>query len=259
MNRQQGCLKTRTDHIILKRGQRSLSIRGNGFTLIEVLIAIAVTAALGLGVWQILNSTIRTQQVLARQQGILESLQRTFLLIDRDFQQLVSRPIRNEFGDTDYVISNRNTLYKIELTRAGWRNPLGDKRSELQRVAYELQDKQLRRTYWQVLDRAQDSEPRSMVLDENISAFKVSFLTDKNQWVGDWPTEESLGGEDGVAKYAQLPKAMRVEIEHDLYGKIYRVFSAAQSLDLTADAEPDNNAGDNAGNNGGNVPGANNE
>lgn len=235
--------------------KRRAPASSRGFTLIEVLIAIAVTAALGLGVWQILNSTIRTQQVLARQQGILESLQRTFLLIDRDFQQVVSRPIRNEFGDADYVISNRNTLYKVELTRAGWRNPLGDKRSELQRVAYELQDKQLRRTYWQVLDRAQDSEPRSMVLDENINAFKVSFLTEKNQWVGDWPTEESLGGEEGVAKYLQLPKAMRVEIDHDLYGKIYRVFSAAQSLDLTVDAKEE---GSDNGSDSGN-PGENSE
>lgn len=221
----------------------------SGFTLVEVLIAISVTALIGLAVWQILNSTIRTQQVLSRQQGILESLQRTFLNMDRDFQQLVTRPVRNEFGDSEYTLSNRNTLYKIEFTRSGWRNPLGDKRSELQRVAYELQDRELRRTYWQVLDRAQDSEPRSVVLNDQISEFKLSFLTDKNQWVTEWPTDEVIDGAEGVAKYSQLPKAVKIEIVHELYGKMYRIFSAAQTMDFTIDTNTTNPGGSGGNNN----------
>lgn len=205
-----------------------------GFTLIEVLIAITVTALLGMGVWQVLNGTIRTNNVLSRQQEILDALQRTFLFIERDIQQIVSRPIRNEFGDPEYTLSNRNTLYKIEFTRSGWRNPLGDKRSELQRVAYELQDSTLVRNYWTVLDRAQDSEPKSVPLNEQITSFDVTFLTDKNQWTDDWPSDQHISSTDGdIAQYLSLPKAVKISLEHELYGKLYRIFSPAESLDLS--------------------------
>ncbi|PIE44398.1 MAG: type II secretion system protein GspJ [Gammaproteobacteria bacterium] len=205
-------------------------IRQNGFTLIELLIAIAITALISVGVWQLLGLTFRGQEILERQTTELGSLQRVMIFLNRDIRQASVRPVRNQFGDQDYALSNRNTLYKIEFTRTGWRNPLRHKRSNLQRVAYELHDNTLLRTTWSVLDRVQDSEPRSMELSENIEDIQFEFLQAGNRWVDEWPPDAVLGTEK-YSRYLSMPLALKVTVKHANYGEVYRIFDLPQSVE----------------------------
>ena len=123
-----------------------------GFTLLEVLIAITITAVIGLGSWQLLNTAIRAYELSQANLQSLSQLQRAQLNISRDFTQLVPRAIRDEYGDYQPALKTEDGFYLVELTRAGWRNPLQERRSELQRVAYELSDGDLLRHHWKVLE-----------------------------------------------------------------------------------------------------------
>ena len=76
--------------------------------------------------------------------------------MQRDIEQVVPRTVRDEYGDAQSPLVGGEDL---QLTRAGWRNPGGRQRSTLQRVGYALEEQQLVRYCWSVLDRAQDSEP----------------------------------------------------------------------------------------------------
>ncbi|ARU56880.1 type II secretory pathway protein J [Oleiphilus messinensis] len=200
----------------------------NGFTLIEVLIAITITALIGLGVWSVLNMTINTQKTLMKRTEQIKSLQRAFLVLQRDMVQLTSRPVRTEYGDMDYALSTRNTFYKLELTRQGWRNPLNQFRSELQRVAYEFADNRLTRWYWPVLDRAQDSQPREQVLLEDVDDIKIQFLVQNNRWVSEWPTDGNVGGDDSTYRFYTLPKAIMITMTSPLFGEVYQTYPLVQ-------------------------------
>ena len=210
--------------------------RYHGFTLLEVLIAIAITALIGLGSWQLLNSAIRTYELGQESLQALSALQRAQLSIERDFSQVLPRAIRDEFGDYQAAIKDGEDFYTVELTRAGWRNPLQQKRSELQRVAYELTDGELLRHHWKVLDRAQDSEPTTRRLLEGVERFEIAYLNDSDAWIDEWPPlDNASDGEsrDRMTRYALLPKAVRVELEHPRYGLITRYFEQASYLENT--------------------------
>ncbi|TNC82523.1 MAG: type II secretion system protein GspJ [Oleiphilus sp.] len=237
--------------------------RSDGFTLLEVLIAIVITALIGLGSWQLLNSAIRTNEQTQARLDELKQLQRALFFIARDLQQVAPRGIRDEYGDLAPALTTKNEFYALEFTRAGWRNPLGDIRSELQRVAYELdQEGWLVRHYWSVLDRAQDTSPRSRKLLEGAEVFTVAFLTDSAAWVDEWPPESESEQNDPYKVYNTLPVAIRVELEHPRFGKITRLFELPHYMEhgdiaSSGSGEGDGQGGDgsdNGSNNGSGIP-----
>ncbi len=212
--------------------------RQNGFTLLEVLIAIGITALIGLGTWQLLGGTIRAQQITQNNSERFEQLQKMMLILSRDVQQVSHRAIRDEYGDFQPAVSNRNTLYVMELTRSGWRNPMGDTRSDLQRVSYELLDGELLRHYWTMLDRPQDSESVIQTLLTDIDAIVLRFMDDENQWVESWPPEQTDTDNSRIGKYL-LPKALEITIEHNYFGSLKRLYDLPQFLQIETVANDD--------------------
>ena len=114
-----------------------------GFTLLELLVAISIFGLLSVIAYSGLNSVLNTRQVLDEHMERLAEIQRTNLFLTADLRQIVKRDIRDEYGDLQKpLISNELnsdiTSRLIELTRSGYPNPLGVTRSNLQRVAYRL-------------------------------------------------------------------------------------------------------------------------
>lgn len=105
-----------------------------GFTLLELVIAIAIFALLGLGCWRLFDSVVRAERSSTAHQQALRSLQRTVALIERDVLQ-----VQGSAKDPGI------TLYpdRLNVRRANWRNPLGLPRSELQDVSYQLKNGEL--------------------------------------------------------------------------------------------------------------------
>lgn len=228
-----------------------------GFTLLEVLLAIGITAMIGLGSWQILHSAIRASESTQARLQELNALQKTMLIISRDLRQIISRSIRDEYGDYQAALTTKNEFYVLEFSRVGWRNPMDDPRSGIQRVAYELSDNTLVRHYWNVLDRSQDTESISRDLIENVNDIKLRFLNEKGGWVDQWPSSENNAGasSESVADPRkndnQLPKGVEISFDLEQFGKIKRVYEIVSSLDGIA-IQTDTNANDNDTSNGNN-------
>jgi general secretion pathway protein J len=205
----------------------------SGFTLLEVLIAIVITALIGLGSWQLLNSAIRTNDITQRALSELAQVQKTMHFISKDFEQIVPRSIRDEYGDYQAAITTESDFYAVEFTRVGWRNPLQDKRSAVQRVAYEFNDGDVLRHYWDVLDRAQDSEPKTILLLDRVENFELAYLNESDAWVDSWPQDSQSGEEpeDRMSEFATLPKAIRVRLSHPKFGSIERLFDTVSYIE----------------------------
>lgn len=91
----------------------------NGFTLMEVLIAITITAVIGLGVWQVLSSIVNSRDRVDDLAQQFDGLQRTILLLERDLNQVVNRPVRDLYGDFQPAMTSREEGIALALTRAG--------------------------------------------------------------------------------------------------------------------------------------------
>ena len=80
------------------------------------------------GSYRLLASTISTRDAAKTHDNALMQLQRALTVINRDLAQTVSRPIRDEYGDSvAAVVLKMNSL---ELTRIGVPNPLKQVRSD---------------------------------------------------------------------------------------------------------------------------------
>ncbi len=96
----------------------------------------------------------------------------------QDFSQIQPRPVREELGGgwKYALLADGRNLDDVEVTRAGWRNPLGRPRSSLQRVAYRVEDGVLIRSQWPVLDRMLEAEASELELLDRVEEFRLRFL-----------------------------------------------------------------------------------
>src|SRR5690606_38976471 len=94
------------------------------FTLIELLLAMAVTALLAVlaynGLSTALNSAERHRQVMQQ----LASLQTVLLWLERDLIQARWRPVDNAWGEEQPALAGGELQdFVLRLTRDGWDNP----------------------------------------------------------------------------------------------------------------------------------------
>ncbi len=202
--------------------------RSAGFTLLEVLIALAIFAAISVMAYGGLNFVIKMRDRVGERSEQLAELQKALTIMSRDITQAVRRGIRDEFGDTVPALVAGSGGYGriMALTRAGWPNPTGRPRSFLQRVAYGIDDDQLIRYSWPVLDRPQGMEPQKGVLLTGVKAFKVRFLDLNGQWHRQWPPLSARNGPKDL-----MPKGIEVTLETQVWGEITRLFPIAAAAD----------------------------
>ena len=192
-----------------------------GFTLLEVLIAIAIFALLGLGSYRMLHSVLNTDEATRRHELQLREVVRAFAVLEQDLAQAGARPVRDGYADLRPALLGEAEPATLEFTRLGWRNPLGSPRSAWQRVRWQLTGSTLERQYWTVLDQAVDSAPRPQQVLTEVRNLQLRYLDDDGTWLSDWPPSET--GSDPQQRLQQLPRAVEVSLEHPRYGLLTRV------------------------------------
>ena len=165
-------------------------MRRLGFTLIEMLVALAIFAVIGLMSNQLLMQIIDLEQLTEARGERLVETQRAIEIVRRDIQQLAYRDVRDELGDSQPAFQI-NSFGLLQLTRRGWANPLGQARSELQRVAYATLDGALFRLYWPVLDRGPDSLPIRQLLLNDVTDMEVMAVDNAGVEHRFWPPDEA--------------------------------------------------------------------
>ncbi len=193
--------------------------RRNGFTLLELLVALAIFGLLAIMSYSGLRSVLEQQSVTTVEADRLGRLQKLYLIMERDLEQAVSRSVRDEYGEELPPLAGAESL---QLTRGGWSNPLNYPRSTLQRVGYAFEDDQLVRYSWVVLDRAQDSAPVRQPVSEEITAMEFRYLDERNEWQQQWPDPQAGLAGGGVP--SPLPRAVEVILEHAHYGQLVWLF-----------------------------------
>jgi general secretion pathway protein J len=201
---------------------RSIHSRSQeGFTLIEMLVVFGVFALMGVMASQIVSRVLHNQQLLSERGMRLAEVQRAMQIIQRDVMQLSPRSIRDQLGDpAQPLMIGADGL--MEFTRAGWRNPLAQQRSELQRVGYVMQDEDLYRAYWPVLDRTPDSEPNLQRLLSNVTEIEFFAVDVSGNEHSFWPL---LGNFESDPDTRLGAIVMRIDLPP--FGIVERLWSVA--------------------------------
>lgn len=198
-----------------------------GFTLIEILIAMAIFTLIGLASTGLLTTVIDSNDISEERFAKLQLLQRAMVTIERDLQQAVPRAARVNGEKQDVVMAGGEVDNSdddgIGFVRGGWHNPqLMLPRSTLQYVAYRLNENRLERLYSNYVDNVIGYEPKVRVLLEDIESLKIEFLaTSSNESLDQ---DEDLSWNESY-KGTALPRAVAIEFVSKDFGKIRREFT----------------------------------
>jgi general secretion pathway protein J len=232
-----------------------------GFTLLEMVIAIALSALVAAMAYQSFDgasrNAARTREVLTG----LNKLDKAWQLIGQDMRNIVpmSQQMPNpqvRFEAASQKTKGKDTFQVIMLfSRRGWLNPLGRVRSDLQQVNYRVAEGKLWRDYlpernvplenidfereaFKQLLLGDDVEP-DMPPSEGIVVTDVQlrFLSDlriksngksvlegseySRSWDPMWPPIGVTGG-------APMPIALEITIEIEGVGRSVRLFEIPQ-------------------------------
>lgn len=204
-----------------------------GFTLVEVLIAMAITAFVSVLSYQTLSTAITGIESARAASERLHEINRAFTVISRDIRQIANRPVIDEFGQLSSAVSGGPLARDpLRLTRSGWHNSTGAPRSTLQRVAYRVEEDQLLRLTYPVLDRTTAIEATETVLLDDVDMLEFRFLpsinvleVDRNQSIDRRYWQENWVAEVGFTnQIIAPPAAIEVRINLADWGDLERLY-----------------------------------
>jgi general secretion pathway protein J len=189
------------------------------------MVALAVFGVMSMLAYSALGNTLSNADYLSTRMDRIQSIQRAMRYLSSDLMQTAPRPIRSEVGD-DFLpalVSTLSSDYLLELTHGGWGNPAGLPRGTLQRVAYRLEDDQLVRYHWNVLDRTYANEPFAIVLLDNVESLYFRYIDPTGEVSEVWPPLATGAAIDLRSR----PRAVEVILTLADEGEIRRLLEVA--------------------------------
>jgi general secretion pathway protein J len=189
-----------------------------GFTLLELLIAVSIFTIMAALAYGGLRLMLNGSNLLEQSANELDSLQKAFLYIQQDLEQIVPRSVRDEFGTREEALHSGLSDGVLYLTRGGVNGTIRGG-ADLRRVEYHVIEGTLVRLVWSVLDRVQDSKSTRLQLMDGVQAITLRFMENdtSDSWQDYWPP-------GSAASKSTLPKAVEITIQTERFGAVSRLF-----------------------------------
>lgn len=224
--------------------------RQRGFTLLEMMVALAIAGAIATMAYQGLvaasNGAERSREIMAR----VNELDRAWQIISADFRHILAPDVgptglRFRFSSEPLAGRGDDEQRLLLFSRQAWFNPLGRLRSDLQEVSYRIEGDQLWRDYRPVRNRPFDEydfeeQALSQSLLTGVEDIEIRFLSARllqrsgasaldgddfaRDWALGWPDPNQMGG----GSETELPLAVLVRIEIEGVGVSERLFEIAR-------------------------------
>jgi general secretion pathway protein J len=193
----------------MKRARRHAS----GLTLIELMVALAIVAVLGVISYRAVAAAADSRQRLSAQYQRWSDISRCVQMMDNDLLQIVARP--NAPSGTPGLPGNA-----LQFTTSGTGAvelsfiKLDGARSSARRVGYRFDGARLVLLRWPGTDAV--TPPREDVVLENVKGLRFAFLSDA-RWLNTWPPVTPTA--------SALPAAVEINLEPADAGNIRRVIA----------------------------------
>ena len=222
------------------KNRSTSNTRQCGFTLVELLVALAITVAVATIAYNFFSQAVAAKERSEATLQEVNDIETVWQLLATDLNHVIDRVLPGSAagvfgqGPTPSFLGGEAATnsaqiddgeYLLRIARDGWANPLQQQRSDLQRVGYRWNEGELWRDYWAELYQPLDSEPlgKRLVLS-GIEEMQIRFLPRgaravvSNDWVDGWPS-------GGGATASVLPLAVEVTLTIEGVGDVQRIFA----------------------------------
>lgn len=155
----------------------------NGFTLLELLVALAVFSLIAVAGVAMLRSSADGQIALKQSLAKTALNSRVINLLESDLSQAMPRQTRDRTGSKNPAFATKandvpGSLFSF--ARGGTNT----------RVAYAFNAGALQRISWPALDGSEQQPPANLV--EKVQSVTARFRTDAGEWRTDWDANDPL-------------------------------------------------------------------
>ena len=191
--------------------------RSTGFTLVEVLLALALFGVIAVLAYRATASLTEGEARLSAEARRWRTLDALFTRFEADIRQAVPRAARagprvepawlalpaDNAGNAALVFTRSGAEFADDPGIAG------------QRIGYRLRGHAVEIAYWPQVDNAADIQPAVYTLVDGVTGFRIAYLGRTGAWRDSWPVQ----GESA------LPRAVRVDLTMDSGEAIERWFA----------------------------------
>jgi general secretion pathway protein J len=183
------------------------SFRYSGFTLVEILIALAILGLVAVLGYRAVSSLTESEAQLSAEAERWRGLDAMFARLEADMRLAQPRDVRtggqatepawlarkDEAGNSVLRVARAGPEFSLEPGSAG------------QRIGYRLHDGAVEVLYWPHLDQPPSIAPAAYALAGGVARFDIAYLDARGAWHDRWP----LLGESA------LPRAARIQVMLD--------------------------------------------
>lgn len=185
----------------------------HGFTLVEMLIALAIFGMITAAGVALLGLTVRTQETSERLLDQVGAVRRTGALLNADLAQATARLRRDGDGRRHPALEGGDGQDEllVALVRRGWDDDAGA-HGALQRVEYRLRGGRLERWSYPAVDG--EGQPVAMPLLDGVRRTRLRYRDREGQWRALWdPTDPT-----------ELPRALELITDSQGEGMVRQLF-----------------------------------
>lgn len=156
-----------------------------GFTIVEVLVSLAILSMIALVSSNILKSSLATEQQTKQHLDSIKELNLASTIIRRDIRQIVNVSSKDFYGNDMYgtfisPINSQSLMFSSNI------KSLSDEISPIKRIQYELVDGTLNRKQFFSSNPYEPNDYTNTELINNIDYLEFTYLYE-NSWHESWP------------------------------------------------------------------------
>lgn len=193
----------------------ALSPSQAGFTLVEMLVALAIFALLSAAGVSILRASVDTQAAVDQRLTQIGGLGRLHALLASDFGQVVDRPTRGPSGERPAFAGDAS---QMQFVRSGWMNLDQEPRSDLQRVEWRFTGNRLDRTGFASLDGG-DELSLGAAFAKGLESAAFRYRVADGSWSAEFRSSD----------HAALPSAVEMTLTSAGSAPVVMVFALPQA------------------------------
>lgn len=177
--------------------------RAAGFTLFEMLIAVALFALMAVLAYGGLDRVIAARTAVEEDAARWRDLEALFSRMQGDIGLALQRSVFNQFGVSEPAFQGEKVLVGQDAANLWLVRARAD--GVPQRIGYRFKDGNLELLQWQVLDQGPRARPTVTPLWQGLKNFEIQYL-DGSSWVPVWPTNQQAQAKN------ELPRAIEVSV-----------------------------------------------